>query len=93
MIYLYGRKFTLVTDCKPFIHLHNTPLNNASNRLVKWKLALMEYDFRLEHRPGTSRCLATADFLSRVIEQPIVKRDVSMIRDNCTQVNHSKKKN
>lgn len=75
--YVYGRKFILVTDCKPLIYLNNTPLNYAANRLVKWKLLLMQYDFKIVHRPGTSKCMATSDLLSRSEDSPVIEHDIT----------------
>jgi len=40
--YLYGNKFTIVTDHKPLEWLHS--VKNPTSRLVRWRLKLAEYD-------------------------------------------------
>lgn len=60
--YLYGRKFKILTDHKPLIYLFN--LRDPSSRLLKFRLALEEYDFTVEYVKGTDN--AAADALSRI---------------------------
>ncbi|CAB0033556.1 unnamed protein product [Trichogramma brassicae] len=59
--YLYGRKFTIVTDHKPLVWLHN--LKNPTSRLARWKEKLRDYDYEIVHKPG--KVNANADALSR----------------------------
>ncbi|CAB0034776.1 unnamed protein product [Trichogramma brassicae] len=59
--YLYGREFTIVTDHKPLVWLHN--LKNPTSRLARWKEKLRDYDYEIVHKPG--RVNANADALSR----------------------------
>ncbi|CAB0033548.1 unnamed protein product [Trichogramma brassicae] len=59
--YLYGRKFTIVTDHKPLVWLHN--LKSPTSRLARWKEKLRDYDYEIVHKPG--RVNANADALSR----------------------------
>ncbi|KAL7301957.1 hypothetical protein TKK_0005548 [Trichogramma kaykai] len=59
--YLYGRKFTIVTDHKPLVWLHN--LKSPTSRLARWKEKLRDYDYEIVHKPG--RVNANADVLSR----------------------------
>ena len=40
--YLFGRKFTIVTDHKPLQWLFS--LNEPNSRLVRWSLKLEEFD-------------------------------------------------
>jgi hypothetical protein len=44
--YLIGRKFTLVTDHKPIVHLRNTKKLNA--KLYRWTVALSDFDFDIK---------------------------------------------
>lgn len=60
--YLYGREFLIVTDHKPLIFLFGT--KNINSRLHRWKLTLMEYQFKIIHREGTQNVVA--DALSRI---------------------------
>jgi hypothetical protein len=73
--YLYGRKFTVHTDHRALKWLLN--LQDPSSRLTRWAVKLSEYDFIVEHRPGTK--MRHADALSRNINQ--VERDMVLSRE------------
>ena len=65
--YLWGHKFSLITDHKPLLGLFNPnkPIPEmASGRIQRWSLMLQAYSFELFHRSGKS--LGTADALSRL---------------------------
>lgn len=62
--YLYGREFLIITDHKPLIFLFGT--KNINSRLHRWKLTLMEYQFKIFHRNGAQNVVA--DALSRIRE-------------------------
>jgi hypothetical protein len=51
--YLYGRNFTVYTDHRALKWLLN--LQDPSSRHTRWAVKLSEYDYTVEHRPGT-RC-------------------------------------
>ena len=64
--YVYGRKFTLVTDHQPLVHIfgHKKALPEMStNRISRWALKLMNYDFEIQYR--NTKDHANADMLSR----------------------------
>lgn len=65
--YLFGQRFTVVTDHKPLTYLMNC--KEPSSRLVRWRLKLLEYDYDIRYRPGKSN--ANADALSRPILQVV----------------------
>ena len=71
--YLWGKKFTLITDHKPLLGLFNPerpiPIT-ASGRIQRWALVLQAYHFDLKHKSG--KLLGAADTLSRLPlpEQP-----------------------
>ncbi len=64
--YLFGRKFNIITDHKPLI----SDLKNASKRIQKWHVELMQYDYTISHRPG--KFTNNADALSRIPEANIL---------------------
>jgi transposase InsO family protein len=57
-------KFTLRTDHANLVHIRNT----GSEKVIRWKLAIQEYDFVVEHIAGEKNIVA--DALSRIIEIP-----------------------
>lgn len=65
--YLYGRKFTLVTDHKPLTTILG-PKNKvpplAAARLQRWALVLSAYSYEIEFRPTAAH--GNADGLSRL---------------------------
>ena len=65
--YLYGHKFSLITDHKPLLGLFSTdrPISVlASGRIQRWCLMLHSDEFKLFHKSG--KYLRNADALSRV---------------------------
>ena len=64
--YIFGRKFTVVTDHKALVSLLNG--NNKKNktmfsRLTRWIDRIFPFDFVIEHMPGAK--IGLADYLSR----------------------------
>ena len=57
-------RFTLQTDHKNLIYINDT----ASPKVVRWKLAIQEYDFEIEHIPGKTNI--AADGFSRFCQFP-----------------------
>ena len=64
--FLYGRRFTIVTDHKPLLALFGptkaTPAM-AANRLARWALILSQYNYEIEFRKIAEH--GNADALSR----------------------------
>ena len=65
--YLYGRRFTIISDHKPLQHIFKEtsaipPL--ASARIQRWALLLGGYDYAITYKPGQQN--ANADMLSRL---------------------------
>ena len=60
--YLYGRKFTIVTDHKPLIWLMN--VKDPNSRLMRWRLKLEEFDYEVIYKSGKTN--TNADALSRI---------------------------
>ena len=59
--YLFGTKFSLVTDHASLKWLMNS--QDLNTRLMRWSLKLQEYDFEIEYRPGKQH--TDVDALSR----------------------------
>ena len=60
--FLTGRQFVLQTDHRPLTFLKESKTKN--NRLLRWALAIQEFQFTVKHIEGTKNVLA--DLLSRV---------------------------
>ena len=63
--FLLGRKFSLVTDHKPLVHIFSpdaTLPKYTLGRLARWSLFLSDYDYDVTYVPTTDM---PADFLSR----------------------------
>jgi hypothetical protein len=60
--FLYGTKFTIVTDHKPLTWVFNVKV--PSSRLLRWILKLEEYDYDIVYKPGVRNTNAGA--LSRI---------------------------
>ena len=60
--YLYGTKFTVVTDHKPLTWIMS--VKDPGSRLLKWRIKLEEYDYDIVFKAGTSN--TNADALSRI---------------------------
>ncbi|WKY12958.1 hypothetical protein Q1695_004069 [Nippostrongylus brasiliensis] len=68
--YLFGRRFTLLTDHKPLVAIFgnkNGIPSYTANRLLRWSLILHGYDFKIEYRKTTE--FGQADALSRLIAE------------------------
>ena len=63
-LYIYGRRFTVMTDHKPLLAIMQKPISKIYNhRLQRLKLKIIKYDFQIRHAPGKE--MHIADLLSR----------------------------
>ena len=69
--YVFGRKFTIVTDHQPLVWFKTADLNT---RVQKWRFKLSEYDYEIVYKPG--RMNANADALSR---NPVGFKQINVI--------------
>ena len=60
--YLYGRKFTVITDHKPLQWLKS--IKEPTGRLMRWSLWIQQFDIEIGYRPG--KIHQNADCLSRI---------------------------
>ena len=60
--FVYGLRFTIVTDHKPLLKLYSPPCSDPPTRTHRWSLRLQEFDFKLEYQLGLNNI---ADILSR----------------------------
>jgi hypothetical protein len=60
--YIWGRKFTIVTDHKPFTWLFK--MNNPSSCIMRMKLKLQEFDYTIVYKKGKEN--GNSDALSRM---------------------------
>lgn len=51
--YLYGRKFTLITDHRPLVWLNSH--KDPSSRVTRWRLKLADYQFEVKYKKGSAR--------------------------------------
>jgi len=60
--YLYGRKFTIITDHRPLQWLFN--LKDPLSKLARWRIFLEQYDYNISYKPGVLN--GNVDALSRM---------------------------
>ena len=60
--YLWGKHFRCVTDHAALTHLYY--MQDTSNMLTRWAIALQSFDFTVEHKPG--KLHVVPDTLSRL---------------------------
>lgn len=65
--YVYGTKFTIVTDHQPLTWLFS--VNDPGSRLIRWRLKLEEYTYEIVYKAGKSN--VNADALSRNVAQSV----------------------
>jgi hypothetical protein len=56
--YLLGNMFTFYVDHMALVYLVNK--SHVLNRLTKWLLLSLEYDFKILYKPGRSHLMANA---------------------------------
>ncbi len=77
-LYLYGKRFTLYTDCKPVQLIFGNPKSQPPARIQRWNLRLQGYEFDMIHTKGSHN---PSDFLSRHTTLKEPKRAEKMAED------------
>lgn len=76
--YLYGRRFTVVTDHRPLVSLFSH--KNPSSKLTRIRLELSDYDFDIVYKKGSNN--TNADALSRIqLDSTILKNMIPLEND------------
>lgn len=70
--YIFGRKFTIVTDHRPLQWLFS--LKEPNSKLVRWRLKLEEFDYKIIFKVG--RLNSNADALSRIPNLNLNETDI-----------------
>ncbi|KAJ8651413.1 hypothetical protein O0I10_013045 [Lichtheimia ornata] len=77
--YLLGRHFYVYTDHQALRYILYIK-NDASSRVLRWQLAMQEYDFDVYYRPGKQN--ANPDALSRLPERAYAQEERLHSEDN-----------
>ncbi|XP_060604313.1 uncharacterized protein K02A2.6-like [Ruditapes philippinarum] len=83
-LYLFGKKFKLITDHAALQSIFNNIKTIQSPRLERWRLKLTTYDFQTVYRPGK---MMISDYLSRHPHarhetNTVAEQYISFITDN-----------
>ncbi|XP_039525150.1 uncharacterized protein K02A2.6-like [Pimephales promelas] len=84
--YLYGRKFTLITDHKPLLAIlgpKSAVPTLAALRMQRWALILMAYSYELEYKKSSDHL--NADAMSRL---PVTELDSTAQESNVFYFSH-----
>ena len=87
--YIYGRRFLLLTDHKPLLSFFVSKVGisaHSANRLKRWELVLLAYDFVIEYRRSTH--FGHADALFRLIASKKLLEDEDIV---ITKIEHIQK--
>jgi hypothetical protein len=61
-LYLFGNEFELITDNRAVELIFSNPKSDPPLRIKRWALRLMDYNYKITHKPGKYNI---ADYLSR----------------------------
>jgi len=81
-MYLYGKRFKIISDHKPLLY-HLKVNSNPANQIIRWVTELSQYDFEFAYLEGHRNVLP--DFLSRIYEEDakFAKQDGLQINNLC----------
>jgi hypothetical protein len=78
--YLYGTKFTVVTDHKPLTWI--VSVKDPGSRLLRWRLKLEEYNYEIVYKRGVAN--TNADALSHISQLAVVTGETDSKRQLVT---------
>ena len=79
--YLYGNRFTIITDHAALKWLLNSTSESTNRRLERWKITLSEYEYDIVYRKGTKHSNANAfSHINPTLNNPHF--------ENSTNINH-----
>lgn len=64
--FVYGRAFKVKTDNKSLIYIMNNKLDTANDRIIRMRLKLMQFDFKILFQSGKNANHLVVDALSRI---------------------------
>lgn len=79
--YLYGRRFTVLTDHKPLEWLFKC--KDPGSRLIRWRLKLEEFEYDIKYKKG--KINTNADALSRFPVNPVQPENVPKSKSNAEE--------
>ena len=61
-IYLLGKRFSVITDHKPLVHMFNRPKTQMPYRVERIRMKLQGFDFQVNYAPGSRN---PSDYMSK----------------------------
>ena len=61
-IFLYGKPFTIMTEHQALTFIYGNPRAKIPPCIERWEIRLMDYDFKIIHKPGKQH--NPADYMS-----------------------------
>ncbi|CAH1994375.1 unnamed protein product [Acanthoscelides obtectus] len=71
-IFLYGKRFELITDHKPLEVIFG-PKSKPCARIERWVMRLQSYDYKIVYQPGKTNIADSLSRLSRSAEKSLIK--------------------
>lgn len=79
-VYLIGREFNLLTDCKALTFLF-APVSRPCARIERWVLRLQSFTYKIIHIPGQSNIADVLSRLSTVVPKPFDEAEELVVQE------------